>query len=171
MKPTEAQIEEQLEWERHAKTQGLSRLHQQTAKLEAQDYASASIYGIASIDTILPRVIAEIERTTERIRRGQAGAHFKEIQQHLIEIEAAACAAITLKVIFDKVFSLKDDANTYPKICEAIGTAIEQECQMRWYEEQVPGLLHVLKQQYWHCLLYTSPSPRDVEESRMPSSA
>ena len=24
---------------------------------------------------------------------------------------------------------------------------------------------------YWRCLLYTSPSPRDVEESRMPSSA
>ena len=23
----------------------------------------------------------------------------------------------------------------------------------------------------WPCLLYTSPSPRDVEESRMPSSA
>ena len=23
----------------------------------------------------------------------------------------------------------------------------------------------------WGCLLYTSPSPRDVEESRMPSSA
>ena len=25
--------------------------------------------------------------------------------------------------------------------------------------------------QLWSCLLYTSPSPRDVEESRMPSSA
>ena len=25
--------------------------------------------------------------------------------------------------------------------------------------------------QYMSCLLYTSPSPRDVEESRMPSSA
>ena len=25
--------------------------------------------------------------------------------------------------------------------------------------------------QQWVCLLYTSPSPRDVEESRMPSSA
>ena len=25
--------------------------------------------------------------------------------------------------------------------------------------------------QHWSCLLYTSPSPRDVEESRMPSSA
>ena len=24
---------------------------------------------------------------------------------------------------------------------------------------------------FWICLLYTSPSPRDVEESRMPSSA
>ena len=24
---------------------------------------------------------------------------------------------------------------------------------------------------FWRCLLYTSPSPRDVEESRMPSSA
>ena len=28
-----------------------------------------------------------------------------------------------------------------------------------------------LDQTYKHCLLYTSPSPRDVEESRMPSSA
>ena len=27
------------------------------------------------------------------------------------------------------------------------------------------------KVQTWDCLLYTSPSPRDVEESRMPSSA
>ena len=68
MKPTEAQIEEQLEWERHAKAQGLSRLHQQTLQArEAQDYASASVYGIASIDCIMPRVIAEIERTTNRI--------------------------------------------------------------------------------------------------------
>ena len=27
------------------------------------------------------------------------------------------------------------------------------------------------KTERWTCLLYTSPSPRDVEESRMPSSA
>ena len=72
MQPTEAQIEEQLEWERHAKAQGLSRLHQQTCKLEKQDYASASVYGIASIDCIMPRVIAEIERTTYHIHKGQA---------------------------------------------------------------------------------------------------
>ena len=29
----------------------------------------------------------------------------------------------------------------------------------------------ILTQQGAYCLLYTSPSPRDVEESRMPSSA
>ena len=28
-----------------------------------------------------------------------------------------------------------------------------------------------VNEQLMHCLLYTSPSPRDVEESRMPSSA
>ena len=32
-------------------------------------------------------------------------------------------------------------------------------------------LLHDLIKQFGSCLLYTSPSPRDVEESRMPSSA
>ena len=30
---------------------------------------------------------------------------------------------------------------------------------------------HTLWTPYYDCLLYTSPSPRDVEESRMPSSA
>ena len=36
----------------------------------------------------------------------------------------------------------------------------------------VPGLALVrLLRQHHDCLLYTSPSPRDVEESRMPSSA
>ena len=33
------------------------------------------------------------------------------------------------------------------------------------------GLWHFLNTQDKDCLLYTSPSPRDVEESRMPSSA
>ena len=28
-----------------------------------------------------------------------------------------------------------------------------------------------ITKKWWACLLYTSPSPRDVEESRMPSSA
>ena len=37
----------------------------------------------------------------------------------------------------------------------------------------VPGakFMPQYRNKYWDCLLYTSPSPRDVEESRMPSSA
>ena len=34
-----------------------------------------------------------------------------------------------------------------------------------------PSLIVGLAQWFETCLLYTSPSPRDVEESRMPSSA
>ena len=34
----------------------------------------------------------------------------------------------------------------------------------------VPEITHE-NMTLWVCLLYTSPSPRDVEESRMPSSA
>ena len=33
------------------------------------------------------------------------------------------------------------------------------------------GKSSTLREMYYICLLYTSPSPRDVEESRMPSSA
>ena len=45
------------------------------------------------------------------------------------------------------------------------------------YTEETNGLAHkwiadrVFMNHPYSCLLYTSPSPRDVEESRMPSSA
>ena len=37
------------------------------------------------------------------------------------------------------------------------------------YEVTDPS--HLTYLQDWHCLLYTSPSPRDMRRSRMPSSA
>ena len=41
-----------------------------------------------------------------------------------------------------------------------------------YYDPQDPERAHIDSfEQNWICLLYTSPSPRDVEESRMPSSA
>ena len=53
-----------------------------------------------------------------------------------------------------------------------------------WTWEETPEVVAALKKLHntvvenrvnrphdYHCLLYTSPSPRDVEESRMPSSA
>ena len=147
---TPEQIDEQIQLERDAIALGLKKLHKNTRDLEGKDYASASVYGAASIDTLLPLVVARIESTTIRLRKGQAGAAFKEIQQYLADIDPLAAAAISIKVTFDKVFSYRDKSHQVINICDSIGTSIEQECQMRHYEKHAPGLLKVLKDNYWH---------------------
>ena len=147
---TPAEIDEQIQLERDAISQGLKRLHKNTYDLENKSYASATVYGAASIDTLLPLVVARIEDTTARLTKGQAGKAFKEIQQYLADVEPLAAAALAVKLTFDKVFSYKEKSNVTIKVCEAIGLAVEQECQMRHYETKAPGLLHVLKENYWH---------------------
>ena len=148
--PTPAQIDAQIQLERDAISHGLEKLHKNTKDLENKSYASATVYGAASIDSLLPRVIEKIEATTTRLTKGQAGVAFKEIQQFLSGIDAPAVAAIALKLTFDKVFSYKEDSNQATKVCEAIGLAVEQECQMRYYEQSAPGLLKSIKDNYWH---------------------
>ena len=148
--PTPAQIDEQIQLERDAIAQGLKKLHKNTRDLEGKEYASASVYGAASIDTLLPLVVARIETTTNRLRKGQAGAAFKEIQQYLSDVEPLVAAALAIKITFDKVFSYKEKSNQAINVCDSIGTAVEQECQMRHYEKHAPGLLKVLKDNYWH---------------------
>ena len=148
--PTPAEIDEQIQLERDAISQGLKRLHKNTYDLESKSYASATVYGAASIDTLLPLVVARIEDTTARLTKGQAGKAFKEIQQYLADVEPLVAAALAVKLTFDKVFSYKDKSNQTVNVCDAIGLAVEQECQMRHYETHAPGLLHVLKENYWH---------------------
>ena len=148
--PTPAQIDEQIQLEREAISQGLKRLHKNTYDLENKSYASATVYGAASIDTLLPLVVARIENTTNRIKEGKTGASFKEIQQYLADVEPLAAAALAVKLTFDKVFSYKDKSNQTVNVCDAIGLAVEQECQMRHYEKHAPGLLRTLKENYWH---------------------
>ena len=148
--PTPAQIDEQIQLERDAIAQGLKKLHKNTRDLEGKEYASATVYGAASIDTLLPLVVARIEATTNRLRKGQAGAAFKEIQQYLSDVEPLVAAALAVKITFDKVFSYKEKSNQAINVCDSIGTAVEQECQMRHYEKHAPGLLKVLKDNYWH---------------------
>ncbi|ADD94991.1 T7-like RNA polymerase [uncultured phage MedDCM-OCT-S04-C24] len=148
--PTPAQIDEQIQLERDAIAQGLKKLHKNTRDLEGKDYASATVYGTASIDTLLPLVVARIEATTNRIKEGKTGTAFKEIQQYLADVEPLAAAAIAVKITFDKVFSYKEKNNQATKVCESIGLAVEQECQMRHYEKHAPGLLKTLKDNYWH---------------------
>ena len=147
---TPAQIEEQVQLERDAIAQGLRKLKQQTRQLEEKSYASASIYGVASIDTLLPLVVKRIEETTSRIHERQNGRAFKEIAQYLSDVEPLAAAAIVCKVTFDRVFSKDDDASHLAKVLECIGQAVENECHMRHYEAKAPGLLHTIKENYWH---------------------
>ena len=71
--PTPSQIDEQIKLERDQISQGLKRLRDNTTKLEDKSYASATVYGIASIDALIPVVIDRIKDTTNRLKKGQAG--------------------------------------------------------------------------------------------------
>jgi len=150
MQPTLEQIDEQVELERDQIRQGLKRLQDNTIKLENKSYASATIYGISSIDTLLPLLVKRIDDTNIRIHKGKYGVAFKDIHQYLNKLEPIAAAAIACKITFDKVFSFKTGSNQATKICESIGHAIEDECHMRHYEENAPGMLVTLKKNYWH---------------------
>ena len=147
---TPQQIAQQVQLERDQISHGLKRLRKNTKDLEDKSYASATIYGITSIDTLLPIVVKRIKDTThDRLTRG-TGYQFQLIKDYVSKLEPLAAAAISCKVLFDKVFSHKRDSNLVQNVTDAIGIAIENECQMRYYEESAPGLLNVLKKQYWH---------------------
>jgi DNA-directed RNA polymerase len=148
--PTPAQIDEQINHERDAIAQGLKRLRDNTKNLEEKSYASASIYGISTIDALLPLVVNRIKETNKRIHEGHTGQLFKQIHHYLADVEPLAAAAIACKITIDKVFSVKEGNNQLTRISEAIGKAVENECQMRHYERHAPGLLTTLKKNYWH---------------------
>ena len=148
--PTPAQIEEQVELEREQIRQGLKQLRDNTRNLEDKSYASASVYGVASIETLIPLVVKRIEETHMRIKKGHIGQAFAEIRTYLADVEPEVAAAIACKVTFDTVFSTKPNSNKLQSVTDAIGQAVENECMMRHYERSVPGLLETLKKNYWH---------------------
>jgi DNA-directed RNA polymerase len=148
--PTPAEIDEQVELEREQIRQGLKLLNDNTHKLEQKNYASASVYGVVSIDSVLPLVVARIQDTANRVNEGKTARSFAHIRQYLADLEPQAAAAIALKVLFDRVFSPKQGAATVTNVSGAIGQAVENECMMRHYERNVPGLLKVIKDNYFH---------------------
>lgn len=148
--PTPAEIDEQIELERDQIRQGLKRLHDNVKKLEEQSYASATIYGVTSMEALLPKVVEQIQSSTDyRLSRGQ-GHNFHLVKEYVSQLEPLASGAIAIKLTFDKVFSPKKGSNQLVEVCDAIGAAVEAECQMRHYEREAPGLLEVLKKNYWH---------------------
>ena len=160
---TPQQIAEQVALERDQIRAGVNRLRKNTKDLEAKSYGSATIYGISSIEELLPKISSRIEDTHLRIKKGQAGRAFKEISQYLKELEPLAASAIALKLAFDKVFSTKKGSNQVTNVTESIGSAIEAECQMRHYEKVAPGLLNVLKKNYWHASIGTQQKHSNVQ--------
>jgi DNA-directed RNA polymerase len=148
--PTPAQIDEQIQLERDQIAQGLKRLKDNTLKLEQKSYASATVYGVTSIDALMEPLVKRIEETTnDRIKR-RTGHQFQLIKEYVSKLEPLASAAISCKLTFDKVFSHKEGSNNLTNVCDSIGHAVEDECQMRHYELNAPGLLNVLKENYWH---------------------
>ena len=64
------------------------------------------------------------------------------------------------------------------KILEFIGhthycgfTRLDPEYGLDWHWDDDPDEQTIQHRVFWNCLLYTSPSPRDLSTSRMPSSA
>ena len=153
--PTQENLyEAQEKLERDQISQGAKLFYDQALKLENKNYASASVYGIASISAILPevvnRIVDLIEDTTSRIHQGHNGVALKDKHQYLTKIEPLAAAGIALKLTFDKVFGFKEGSNLSVHITESIGKAVESECRMRHYEEEAPALLAVIKKNNWH---------------------
>ena len=132
--------------------QGVKKLRDNDLKAEARQYASSTMYGVASIQALLPMVENKIKDIVEyRITRGKNGVAFKEISQYISHLEPLACAGITCKIVFDRVFSIKDPEDSLLiNVYEAVGNALMRECQFRYYQDTVPGLFHTLKKNYHH---------------------
>ena len=159
---TEAEKERQWQLERDALAQGATKIRKQEDKALAREYASSLVTSQSFISTYLPAVCDTIERTVNDRIWNNAGAYYAEIATYLKDIEPLACAGITLKIIFDKVFSLVEDENKLVNIQKAIGTAIEQECQMRYYEKAAPGLMNYVIKKYWHAAAGTQQRYKDA---------
>ena len=147
-----ADLERQESFERKQISGGLEKIRSNTKKLLEKDYASATVFGSASIDTLLPLIIEQINLKKEKRKKiaVKGAGHLMEILPYLDAIDSESQAAITCKITFDKVFSYKKDNSKIVKIAQAIGQALEAECQMRYYEQSAPGLFTVLKENYWH---------------------
>ena len=93
----------------------------------------------------------------------------------------SGCDGVTpeLEALFEVAINVKDDDAVTANASEdanglKVRVALASESYIGWTELVIKGCLgRILANSplTGFCLLYTSPSPRDVEESRMPSSA
>ena len=150
--PTSLDLERQEKFERKQIKGGLERIRSNTKKLLDKDYASATVFGSASIETLLPYLIEFIEekkKARKKVSVGGAG-HLMQLLPYIFDIDTESQAAITSKLTFDKIFSPRKENSKVVNVVQAIGSALEAESQMRYYEASAPGLFETLKANYWH---------------------
>ena len=151
--PLRVEIEQQETLERNQIKGGLDKLRKDTLHLEKKEYASATVYGSASIATLLPTFIKYLdEKKQERIdtiKKHGAGSQVA-LMPYLLALDTESQAIIAAKLTFDKVFSPRKSNQLVIKVVESIATAIEAECQMQYYEKCAPALFNTLKENYWH---------------------
>ena len=150
--PTTADLEKQERFERRQIKGGLERIQHNTKKLLEKDYASATVFGSASIETLLPYLIEFIDekkKARKKVSVGGAG-HLMQLLPYIFDIDTESQAAITAKLTFDKIFSPRKENSKVVNVVQAIGSALEAESQMRYYESSAPGLFETLKKNYWH---------------------
>jgi len=151
--PLRAEIEQQETLERNQIRGGLEKLRKDTLHLENKEYASATVYGSASIATLLPTFVEYIDKKKQEridtIKKHGAGS-MVALMPYLLAIDTESQAVITAKLTFDKVFSPVKKNQLVIKVVESIASAIEAECQMRYYEKCTPALFRTLKENYWH---------------------
>lgn len=146
---TEKQIDDQQEFERKQISGGLHKLRSNTEKLEEKTYASATVYGSACVNSIMPDLIAFIDSKKERYKNIGAKDNVL-LHKYVFPADTTIQALLTSKVVFDHVFSPQQKKQYITTIAMAIGTALEAEAQMEYYEKEAPALLTTLKKNYWH---------------------
>ena len=147
--PTSLDLERQVNFERKQIKGGLERFQNNTKKLLDKDYASATVFGSSSIETLLPYLVKYIDAKKEDRKNIPIGRHI-HLLPYLFSLDSESQAAITAKITFDKIFSPRKDNSKVANVVQAIGSALEAECQMRYYESSAPGLFETLKKNYWH---------------------
>ena len=146
---TEKQIEDQQEFERKQIKGGLEKLQSNTKNLEDKTYASATIYGSASISSILPDLVAYIDSKKEKYKRF-AGQNMAMFHKHILPVASDLQALLTCKCVFDGALSNRFNRTTVTNIAQAVGYAVEAELQITYYESLAPALVATLKKNYWH---------------------
>jgi DNA-directed RNA polymerase len=150
--PLRAEIEQQETLERNQIKGGLEKLKKDTLHLEKKEYASATVYGSASIATLLPTFVEYLDKRKEerKLTAVKGAGHLIGLLPYLFALDTESQAVIAAKLTFDKVFSPRRKNQLVVRVTESIGSAIEAECQMQYYEKIAPPLFAALKETYWH---------------------